>query len=127
MEGINLNNAPKFKTPQEELEFLRAHIAEREKAINGQGKEVNKEDLAHNVLTEYRKFEPEDVMHKSAVMKKNEAENLVLRLKPETHDRKMEELLGVLLDKGISNTLSVIAKMNNPHIDDDFHRFLVQY
>lgn len=127
MEGFNLNNAPKFKTPQEELEFLRAHIAEREKAIVEQGQEVDKEKLAHGVINEYRKFEPEDVMHKSAVVESKEIEKLVLRLKPETHDSKMEELLAVLLSKGISNTLSIVSKMNNPHLDDDFHRFLVQY
>lgn len=127
MEGFNLNNAPKFKSAEEELEFLRAHIAEREKSLNEQGKEVNKEQIAGNLIHEYRKFEPEDVMHKSALMSKKETENLVLRLKPEDHDNKMEELLALLLDKGISNTLDVIAKMNNPHLDDDFHRFLVQY
>src|SRR3989339_537157 len=125
--GLKLENTPKFKTPQEELDFLRAHIAEREKALTGQGKEVNKEDLAHNVISEYKKFEPEDVMHKSAVIGKKESENLVLRLHPEAHDSKMEELLGVLLDKGISNTLSIVGKMNNHHLDNDFHRFLVQY
>jgi len=127
MEGLNLNNAPKFKTPEEELTFLRAHIAEREKALSGQGKEINKEDLAHNVISEYKKYEPEDVMHKSALLKKDYAENFVLRLHPETHDSKMEELLGLLLTKGISNTLAVVGKLNNPHLDDDFHRFLVQY
>ncbi len=127
MEGFNLNNAPKFKTPQEELEFLRAHIAEKEKALNGQGKEVNKENLAHEVINEYRKLGPEEVMHKNAVMGNKETEHLVLRLKPETHDSKMEEMLAILLDKGISNALAVISKMNNPHLDDDFHRFLVQY
>jgi hypothetical protein len=127
MEGFNFNSAPKFKSPQEELEFLRAHIAEKEKALNEQGHEVSRETLAHNVIQEYRKYEPEDVMHKSAVLKDKEAENLVLRLHPETHDNKMEELLGVLLDKGISNAMSLVARMNNPHLDDDFHRFLVQY
>jgi hypothetical protein len=127
MESLNFNNAPKFKTPEEELAFLRAHIAEREKALSEQGKEVNKEDLAHTVISEYRKYEPEDVMHKSAVMKTGEIESLALRLHPESHDSKMEELLGVLLSKGISNTLSLVSKMNNPHLDDDFHRFLVQY
>jgi len=127
MEGFNLNNAPKFKTPQEELEFLRAHIAEREKAFIEQGQEVDKEKLAHGVINEYRKLEPEDVMHKNAVVKESEIEKLVLRLQPEPHDNKMEELLAVLLSKGISNTLSIVSKMNNPHIDDDFHRFLVQY
>ncbi len=127
MENFNLNNAPKFKTPQEELEFLRAHIAEKEKALSDQGMEVNKELLAHDVIGEYKKYEPEDVMHKSALMKDNFSHDLVLRLHPENHDSKMEELLAVLLDKGISNALSIVAKMNNPHLDDDFHRFLVQY
>jgi hypothetical protein len=127
MEGFNLNNAPKFKSPQEELEFLRAHIAEREQSLNKQGHEVNREHLAHNVINEYKKYEPTDVMHKSAVMPERDASNLVLRLKPEPHDSKMEEMLGILLDKGISNALSIIGKMNNPHLDDDFHRFLVQY
>jgi len=127
MEGFNLNNAPKFKTPQEELDFLRAHIAEKEKALVNQGKEANKEKLAHDLIHEYRKYEPLDVMHKSAVIKNREAEGFILRLKPENHDSKMEELLGLLLDKGISNALSVVAKMNSPHLDDDFHRFLVQY
>lgn len=127
MEGLNFNNAPKFKTPQEELDFLRAHIKEREEALKEEGKEANKEDLAHNIISEYRKYEPQDVMHKKALVKESEIEKFVLKLKPEGHDNKMEELLGFLLDKGISNALSVVAKMNNPHIDDDFHRFLVQY
>jgi hypothetical protein len=127
MEGLNLNNAPKFKTPEEELVFLRAHLAEHEKALSEQGKEINKEEIAHNLISQYRKLEPKDVMHKSALINKNEAEGLVLHLQPETHDNKMEELLGILLDKGIANTLSIVAKMNNPHLDDDFHRFLVQY
>jgi hypothetical protein len=127
MEGFNLNNAPKFKTPQEELEFLRAHIAEKEKELNEQGKEANKESIAHDVVSEYRKYEPGDVMHKSATLSEKESEGFVLKLKPETHDRKMEELLGILLEKGISNTLAIVAKINNPHLDSDFHRFLVQY
>jgi len=127
MEGFNLNNAPKFKTPQEELDFLRARIAEREEAINSEKQEVNKEQIASDVISGYRKYEPENVMHKSALIKKSEVESFVLRLKPESHDNKMEELLGILLSKGISNTLSIVNKMNNPHLDDDFHRFLVQY
>jgi hypothetical protein len=127
MESFNLDNVPKFKSPQEELEFLRAHIAEREKALSEQGKESNKEELAHGVISEYKKYEPSDVMHKSVVIKESDAEKFVLRLKPENHDNKMEELLGILLDKGISNALSIVEKMNNPHLDDDFHRFLVQY
>lgn len=127
MEGLNLNNAPKFKSPQEELEFLRAHIAEKEEALKNNKQEYSREELAHNVISEYKSYEPNEVMHKSAVMPEKDANNLILRLHPEPHDNKMEEMLGVLLDKGIANALSIISKMNNPHLDDDFHRFLVQY
>lgn len=127
MEGFSLNNAPKFKNPEEEINFLRAHILEKEKLLNEQGKEVNREHEAHNIINEYRKYEPEEVMHRSVAINKKEIDNIALRLHPEEHDNKMEELLGLLLDKGISNTLAIVEKMNNPHIDDDFHRFLVQY
>ncbi len=39
----------------------------------------------------------------------------------------MEEILGILLTKGIKNAMSIVESMNNPHIDDDFHRLLIQY
>jgi hypothetical protein len=32
-----------------------------------------------------------------------------------------------MLDRGIKNTIELVERMNNPHIEDDFHRFLVQY
>ena len=127
MESFSLNSAPKFKTPEEELVFLRAQIADREKMVAMHGQEVVKQQAAHEVLGQYRKFEPTDVMHPTAVMKAPDVQDLVLRLHPENHDKKMEELLGILLDKGVSTVLSVVSKMNNPHLDDDFHRFLVQY
>lgn len=127
MEGFNLNNAPKFKTPEEEVAFLRAHIAERENDLRDAGHEVNAEALTHNVIGEYKKYQPEEVLHKNALMDPKEHESLVLHLRPETHDAKMEELLSILLEKGISNALSVVAKLENPHIDDDFNRFLVEY
>lgn len=127
MEGLDFEKSPKFKNPQEELEFLRNHLAEREKALQERGEKPNKEKISHEIIKDYRQYEPKEVMHKKAVMDTNVMDKLVLRLHPEIHDNKMEELLGVLLDKGISNTLAVISKMNNPHIDDDFHRFLVQY
>lgn len=127
MENFNFDNAPKFKDAQEELEFLRAKLKEREQSIVESGSDITREQLAHDAIHEYRKIEPEEVLHPKQVIPESEAHALVLRLKPEPHDHQMEELLGVLLEKGISNALSLVARMNNPHLDDDFHRFLVQY
>ncbi len=43
------------------------------------------------------------------------------------HDAVMEELLGIVITKGVRNALSVAEAMDSPHIDADFHRVLVQY
>ena len=127
METFSLEGIPKFQTPEEEVAFLRAQLANKEQHLVETDQQVNKERIARETLHEYKKLEPEDVMHPKAVLKNSDAEKLVLRLRPESHDHQMEELLGVLLDKGVSTALSVVAKLNNPHLDDDFHRFLVQY
>jgi hypothetical protein len=126
MESFNLNT-PKFKSPQEELAFLRAQIAEKEKILINRSEEYSKEELADNLLSQYSEYQPKDVLHKNVVMDENEISTLALRLHPEPHDNKMEELLAILLSKGVSNTVSLVNKMHNPHLDDDFHRFLVQY
>lgn len=127
MEGLNLNNLPKFKNPEEELAFLRAHIQEREMALKESGQERRKESITNDVIHEYKTQKPQEVMHENAVMSSHDHEALVLRLKPESHDAKMEELLGILLTHGISNALSVVEKLKNPHLDDDFNRFLIEY
>lgn len=116
-----------FKDPHEELAFLRAELAKKEAMLSGQGIEIKKEDLASNLIENYKKVPVEQVMHPAAVTPTHEHENIVIKLKPESHDAIIDELMNNLLDKGVSNTLELIRKMNSPHIDDDFHRFLVQY
>lgn len=128
MESFHFNNAPKFKTPEEEVAYLRAQIAERDQALINEGRnDVSREALAHDLVHSYKEKAVHETMHQNAVMPEKEANALVLRLKPELHDHQMEELLGVLLDKGIANALNIVAKLGDPHLDDDFHRFLVQY
>ncbi len=128
MEGSFLNEAPKFKTPEEELDYLRAHVARREQELKDAGQHENaNENAVRDIIGEYKQKPLEEVIHKDNVLKNNEAEAIVLQLKPEEHDVIMEELLGIVITKGIRNALSVIEKMSDPHIDNDFHRILVQY
>ncbi len=127
MEGLALGSAPKFKTPEEEIAFLRARIAEREQQIEAAGQSASQEKIASDVIEAYKKADAKDILHEARVLPEHKVEELVLKLKPETHDRKMEELLGVLMDKGIKTALDVVFALHSPHVDDDFHRFLVQY
>jgi hypothetical protein len=115
----------KFSTPQQEIAWLGA---ESQKAyILQEHGEKSMESIAHTTIENYAKAEVKDFLHETAVLPKHETEALVLKLKPEEHDKKIEELFGIMLDKGIKNALDIAAKLNSPHLEDDFHRFLVQY
>ena len=118
---------PKFKSPEEELAYLREHIARRENEMATEGNIVNKEKLTHETIDEYAEVPKARVLHSAVAMKDKEVKGIALRLEPETHDAKMEELLAVLLSKGLRNALHLLEEINNPHLDDDFHRFLVEY
>ncbi|HNW71508.1 MAG TPA: type IV secretion system DNA-binding domain-containing protein [Candidatus Paceibacterota bacterium] len=128
MEGLFSKEIPKFKTPEEELSFLRAHIEKRERELKANGQiEHSTENVAKNVILEYKEAPANEIIHKDNLLSKRDTQEIVLKLKPETHDAVMEELLGVVITKGIKNALEIVSSMNNPHVDDDFQRLLVQY
>lgn len=127
MENFSLKEIPKFKNPEEELAFLREHIAQREEELRAGNREIPREEIAHQTIEAYKQIDAHDVLKPSEHLKLEEVEGFVLRLRPEPHDHTMEELLGILLHKGVKNALEVVEKLNDPHIDDDFHRFLIQY
>ena len=127
MEGIGIGSENKFKTPQEELNFLRNEVAKREKEIIDGGKDANVESIVSEKINEYKQNSPVEVLNESYAISPVQSEAIVLELTPETHDKKMEELVVVLHEKGLLNTLSIVEKLKDPHLNDDFHRFLIQY
>jgi hypothetical protein len=124
MEQFDIPNLPKFESPEEEIAFLRAHIEKKEHELQGS---VEKEKITKETLNIYKDSKKDSVLHNKINMSTHEVESLVLRLAPESHDNTMEELLGILLTKGIKNAMEVVEGLKNAHIQDDFHRFLVQY
>jgi len=117
----------KFKTPEEELQYLRAKVADHEKVHASTGEKVEQEEIIKEEIVAHGKKNPADVLDKNYALKKSEVEAIVLDLSPEPHDAQMGELVNVLQEKGVLNALSVVDILKNPHIEDDFHRFLVQY
>ncbi|MBI2120218.1 MAG: type IV secretion system DNA-binding domain-containing protein [Parcubacteria group bacterium] len=117
----------KFESPEEELEFLRAAVREQEAKLERLTVPLDREEVISDKLREYKELNPEGVLAAGHKMESEEVGAIVLDLAPETHDSQMEELLGILEERGIMNALSVVSEMNNPHIEDDFHRILVQY
>ncbi|HEY9584559.1 MAG TPA: DUF87 domain-containing protein [Candidatus Paceibacterota bacterium] len=116
----------KFSSPEEEIKFLRSEIEKREAMLGG-NQEMPKEETISAVVKDYARTPSPEVMHSKAEILPQETGAIVLELAPEPHDRQIEELIGVMNKKGIKNTLTVVENMNNPHLEDDFHRFIVQY
>ncbi|MFA6397385.1 MAG: hypothetical protein WDK96_00875 [Candidatus Paceibacterota bacterium] len=118
---------PKFQNPNEEIAFLREQIAKKGRELKENNQEVNQEKIVKETINEYSAIAPEKVLPKEQIIQPKEVEGIVLKLKPETHDNMIEELFSIMLEKGVKNVLTVLENMRNPHLDDDFHRFLVQY
>ena len=116
----------KFTTPREELEFLREKVAKQERESNNI-EQAPREETISKQIHEYKKEKPEVVLEEGYRLPEKQEGEILLKLSPEEHDDKMAELLGILQEKGIKNTLSIVNKMGDIHIADDFHRFLVQY
>ena len=117
----------KFSSPQEELDYLRGEVAKHEKTLLEKGEAVPREAIITDKIIDYKNIKPEEVLHPDYQLKNKEVEAIVLDLSPEEHDTKMEELVSILQGKGLMNALSVVEKLKDAHLDDDFHRFLVQY
>lgn len=117
----------KFSSPQEELNYLRGEVARHEKTLVEKGEIVPQEEIITEKIIDYKNAKPEEVLSQDYKLKEKEVESIVLDLSPEEHDSKMEELVGVLQTKGLMNALTIVEKLKDAHLDDDFHRFLVQY
>lgn len=84
-----------------------------------------REEVAREKVAEYRNAPAEAVLDKSYRMKMDDLETNVVKLGVE-HKEAIDQLMRIVETKGIKNALALLEKLNNPHIEDDFHRMLVQ-
>mgnify|MGYP001563421521 CR=1 FL=1 len=116
----------KFKTPEEELDFLRAEVERRERELKEGDLDIGRERIAQEEVKRYREAPAEAVLHEAHRLPEKQEESLALGLSPETHDNQMMELIQIIRAKGVKNAMAVVARLRNPHLDDDFEKFLVQ-
>ena len=121
------NKNLQFKSPEEEVAFLREQLKQHQEALGAQGIESKKEDVARGLIETYRAIPTREVLAPKQMIPPDHVEGIVLKLHPEQHDEKISEILSIMMERGIKNALDVVRSLNNPHIDDDFLRFLVQY
>ncbi|MCX6703581.1 MAG: hypothetical protein NTV02_02755 [Candidatus Zambryskibacteria bacterium] len=116
-----------FKSPAEEIAYLREQVATREEELRDKRVWTSTETAVAEKISKYRGQIAEDVLHANYALSSKKIEEIVLNLSPEIHDKKMSELMALMQNKGVKNTLSVLSALRDPHLEDDFHRMLVQY
>ncbi len=123
MEGV-----PKqFSTPEEEIAFLRAQIASRERELGVHSVEANPADIenvAKEQLRQYGAFTPKAVLDPSYQLPDEERYAQVEQAS--TSHSPVEDILQLAQEKGIRNALSVLEKVDNAYVIDEVHRHLIE-
>ncbi len=117
----------KFRTPEEELAYLREkiRIKEAELGVKNNPEETNR--IAKREIKEYQSTPAREVLNEAYKEPESTILQKVLELDPEEHDVQVDELLRMVKERGVKNTLAVVEKLGSAHLEDDIHRALSQY
>lgn len=116
-----------LRTPEEELSYLRAQVQAKEQELASRGTPESPASLVHERILHHKTVPSEHVLAKDFALPSHEAHSVALNLAPRADDETMAELRSIMETKGIRNAFSVLERLKSPHLEDDFHRFLVQY
>ncbi len=117
----------KFSNPEEEIRYLRAKIEEKEKAMENMPRKTSPENHALSSLSEHKSQNISYEYDKNHKNLNHDIENILKRLVSKRTDKQIVELAGIMQDSGVRFAMEIAEKLNHPEIEDDFHRFLVNY
>lgn len=109
----------KISSLEQEIAFLRSQIIDKKPE---QGTEQKTEEIVQEISNKKQEVYADDFLHTP-----EQTDAITLDLKPEEHDETMASLIEIIKKHGIINAIDVVAKLQDAHINDDFHRFLVEY
>ena len=118
----------KFSSLQDELNYLRSKVHDYEKEALDKGQEnLDRNKVIQEHLTDYAKNDPDQTLKKGFKMLEPHRDKILFDLIPDKHDEQILFLSHLMEEKGILNVLKVVEQMKNPHLEDDFHRYVVEY
>lgn len=118
----NSNLQEKISTLEQEIQFLKSRVEENE--IHHPEKKQH-EQIAKTLSTITK--QKTDVYDETLLHTPEQTDAIVLELQPEEHDDKIVSLIEIIKKHGIVNAVEIVSKLQDAHINDDFHRFLVEY
>ena len=124
-----MESTPKLSTPERELAYLREQVSRKEVEIANQGANerthiISEQIRAHRAAPS-EVLAPEYQIGEMAL--NNEAAKILAELTLGGSEQAVKSLVQTMERKGIKNALEVAEKLRDPHVIDDFHRYLVRY
>lgn len=122
---------PKLSTPEEEIAYLRQQIAEKEAALaaheqtTAERVRIVSEKITEHAKTATEEFAPGYAMTEAAAG--DTANTILAEMALGDAEDAIRKLRDLLEEKGLRNTLKILEGMHNPHLSDDFHRYLVRH
>lgn len=116
-----LKELPPFRHPTQELEELSLLLNETSLFSH------DRETLAYDMLRAYHDMEDHILLDPHYRMDDEERLGFLKHLQEEEHDVIITQLMKILAERGLKNTLGIVADMHNAHLEDDVHRALVAY
>jgi len=119
-----MESAPVLSTPEEELAYLREQVRRKQgdltltEASGEQARIISKAAPSEILAPEYQ------MKSRTVTMAAN---RIIAELALGEGAAAVEQLEKVVEEKGIKNAFSVLEKLQNPRVADDFHRYLVRH
>lgn len=124
-----MESAPKLSTPEEELAYLREQVSRKEAELARSGASERVQIISERIH-EHAAASKEILANEyrmSEVAASSTADKILIELNLGGSEQAIRSLQQTMEEKGIKNALSVLEKLHDPHIADDFHRYLVRY
>ncbi len=115
-----------FSSLEEEIRYLRERVAAHEAALGSGEHTPSRERLIKHEIRQYSATPTKEVLKPQFATPEYESTAKALGLKEESHDRQVDELIKIMNEQGIKNALSIATRIG-AHLEDDFHKVLVQY
>jgi hypothetical protein len=124
-----MESVPKLSTPEEELAYLREQVTRKEAELAGKGV-LERAQIISETLHQHHTAPVEVLAKKYRIGEKaavDTASAILAELNLGGSEQAIRSLQQTMEEKGIKNAFTVLEKLHDPHIADDFHRYLVQY
>ena len=124
-----MESAPKLSTPEAELAYLREQVTRKEAELARSGPDERVRIISEQIHA--HAAAPAEVLASDYRMSESAtssaAQMILVELNLGGSEQAIKSLQQTMEEKGIKNALSVLEKLNDPHVADDFHRYLVRY